>query len=155
MKNIPNPYSLLGLPEEKIVRIQADVSIDDRNLLRTVCPEQGVYTFVIANLLIKISNELRNAGITDFSRESDFRNAVTNCKIHIGGLSNGPASGPLPNTTPSDVGTGVEVVRNGTASVANEPSNVPFKDGEKREQRRGKGPRGVRDGRTKKAKSVE
>mgnify|MGYP001563699474 CR=1 FL=1 len=98
MKNIPNPYIKNGVTSSDLVRIQADVSYEDRNFLRSICPEQGVYNFIVANFIIKLCHELRQRNITDYARESDFKSAITNLRLDLGGtatggLSNGTSSG--------------------------------------------------------------
>ncbi len=67
--------------DEEIFRQQADVGIGDRNLVRGICPQQGVYTFVLSTLFIKFCAELRAKGIVDVTREGEFLSAVTDCKI--------------------------------------------------------------------------
>ena len=139
MRNIPNPYLEKGLKSDQLVRIQADVAYEDRNLIRTICPEQGCYNFALANLLIKLCDELRKNNIVDCSREDDFRNAIVNCRIELGNglgtgqgprLHHGASGGSMPQTSAPNVGGGVEAVRAGDTVATNEPSRV---QGESRE----------------------
>lgn len=159
MKNIPNPYLEKGLTKEQIVRIQADVSFDDRNLLRSVCPEQGIYTFTLAHLLIKVCNELRKRQITDFSRENEFRNAIVNCRIELGDnvagsgdsatqtgvagiqrdVPNGAFGRTMPEATAPYDGGRAKDVRPGDTTVTNKPSSVSSGGGK---EGKGKGDKG-------------
>lgn len=127
MKNIPNPYAAMNIPDEDIVRIQADVSRHDRNLLRAICPEQGIYTFTLSHILIKLCHELRKRNITDCTRESEFRNAILGLELRF---PNGTASGALPQAGAPNDGGGVETIRPGNPSNENKPSSVPVGGGE-------------------------
>lgn len=134
MKNIPNPYTAFNIPEEQIVRIQADISRQDRNLIRAICPEQGVYGFTIAHLIIKLCHELRKRNITDCSREADFRNAIVKCRIVFdgdndhatatNGLPDQPTSGAVPETAGRNDGSGASAVRSGDTGDEDKPSNI-------------------------------
>lgn len=138
MKNIPNPYAVFNIPEEQLVRIQADVSRQDRNLIRAICPEQGVYGFTVAHLIIKLCHELRKRNITDCSREADFREAIVKCRIIFdegdnntanGGLPDQSASGSVPETAGRDDRVGATAVRSGNASDEDKSSNVQVPHG--------------------------
>ncbi len=67
--------------DEEIFRQQADVGIGDRNLVRGVCPQQGIYTYVLSSLFYKFCAELRAKGITDVTKENEFLLAVSGCQI--------------------------------------------------------------------------
>ncbi len=129
MKNIPNPYIKDGVSSSDLVRIQADVSYADRNLLRSICPEQGIYNFVIANFVIKLCHELRKQNITDYARESDFKSAITNLRLDFGGaatsgLPNGTSSGLVRTPDASDERGGTSSQGDGNPAVENVQPDV-------------------------------
>lgn len=66
--NLPlNPYAQID--DVLCTRIQTDVSIEDKNLIRSVYPEHGIITLIINTSVHGLAEALRRRGITHYTSE--------------------------------------------------------------------------------------
>lgn len=140
---IPNPclsaFAHLTKDEQKLLLnpIKADILREDFALFRVICPDTGVYNFLLGHLIMKFCHELRKHSITSFARETDFKRAVEHCSIVFpdfagssgdGRVHDRSAGGTLPTTpSPNDRGTNAGV-GDAHTNVANLASNIPSSD---------------------------
>lgn len=74
-----NPYHIEGDYDGRIQRrIAADVPIAVVDQLKSTCPTQGVIQTTINILINKLLTELTKKGITDVTRQDDFKQYVAN-----------------------------------------------------------------------------
>jgi hypothetical protein len=65
---LPTPYA--GVPEEYRRRAHADVSAEDWNLIKSVCPLHGTVNALIGIFFKHITNELRKQNIATYNPDA-------------------------------------------------------------------------------------
>lgn len=77
MKTFTNPYEHVD-KQDNFVLLQSHVDPGDYNFIRCIRPKTGTVRTVMNLLWQKLVNSLKENGITDFSRCSDFESFVAN-----------------------------------------------------------------------------
>ena len=120
MKTFTNPYikevPAFNGPGKNLYRAPASIDLTDYEFIKSLRPNTG--TIIITQNLLwqKLCTTLRQYGITDFTKRSDFEQFVANCTITDG---RGTAAGG--DATKNDGGN----VRRGAKGVRNQPPTAP------------------------------
>lgn len=130
---IKNPYK--SLDEELCCRLQLDVAIADKNLIRVLCPEHGIFTNMVAAFIASVATEMRHLNITTWTPENE-RTLIATIKRRTNNLSDnatplaaGPTGGiprPEPATPTSDQNP---VVADSAANDVSSPKRRPQRSG--------------------------
>ena len=67
---LPLPYLHLDSVRD-LSRLSADISVQDKNLIKHVCPKKGILNQITQNLFASIAKHLRQNGITYYSPEHE------------------------------------------------------------------------------------
>jgi len=109
---IQNPYR--DLDENALSRVQANIGKVDKNLLRSVHADAGLFTALVGKLIHALSNDLRNKNITHWTPENeqylyecinarlgtDTSTPATPLSGDVAGPHTGPSNpGPTTNTS--------------------------------------------------------
>ena len=74
-----NPYA--DCDENEVSRLNANISTEDFNFVRRIRVDKGTIQTTINILWSKLVNELKQRGITDFSREADYEDFLVNIRL--------------------------------------------------------------------------
>lgn len=129
---IKNPYKTLD--EELCCRLQLDVAIADKNLIRVLCPEHGIFSNMVASFIASVATEMRHLNIQTWTPENE-RTLIESIKRRTSNLPEshtsaslpvGPAGGiPRPEPTPS-VGDQNSVPSDGPTNDVSRPQRRPI-----------------------------
>lgn len=126
------PYVLDFNDETKAYSLNAKIDMREINFIKGLRLRTSTLSVTTAQLYHKLVNELQRRSITDFTSVDAFESFVLTCRIvdageyeqlladsaeltvlkhGRGGLPNSSASGPLPQSSPSNVGKRTKRVR--------------------------------------------
>ena len=88
MKTFTNPYlkdaPAFNGPGKNLYRAPASIDLTDYEFIKSLRPNTGTVIIVQNLLWSKLCSTLRQHGITDFTKRSDFESFVANCTITDG-----------------------------------------------------------------------
>ena len=110
MKTFVNPYlkevPAFNGPGKNLYRAPAPIDLTDYEFIRSLRPNTGTVIIVQNLLWSKLCATLRQHGITDFTKRSDFESFVANCTITDGRTTDTNTSASTYNSGGSFSGRG-------------------------------------------------
>jgi hypothetical protein len=73
-QDLDQPYRPLYINfDRNMSRLSADISYEDKNLIKLVCPKRGILNQITQLFFSSICNELKQNGITHYSPDNEQR----------------------------------------------------------------------------------
>lgn len=116
-----SPYSTL--PDDQLVKLQAMVSKQDKELMITILPDRGLYTFALATFIKRTADFIRLHDL-DYLNDADQRALInfiagTDDGLRQHAVTRTPGQADARNESGRSEG-----VRQAAADVTNEPASI-------------------------------